>query len=250
VVTVRVVTWNVRGLRDDVAVAVDVVRALRPDVLCLQEAPRFHGWHRRLDGFAEAAGLRLVAGGGGGGHGTALLAAPRATVVGVRPPRHGGPFGRLPAGTLPLSHDRGLHHRAAAVARLRVPGEARVDVTVAAVHLGLQQEQRLRHVDELLAALPLADATAAVVVAGDLNETADRPAWRRLAGRLTDLGSGGAPTFPARRPRHRIDTILAAGPVRAAGRADVPGPPLADRVPLATDHLPVVVDLAIGSRGD
>jgi endonuclease/exonuclease/phosphatase family metal-dependent hydrolase len=241
-VPLRVVTWNLRSFRDDPAAAVEVLRALRPDVLCAQELPRFLGWRWRVGRFARAAGLRLSAGGGGRGRGTGVLVAARVS-AGCPPPARNLPR----SGTIPLSHERGWHHRAVALAPLRLPGlPPGVAVTVAAVHFGLSADQRLRHVDELLAALPLADPQAAVVVAGDLNDVAGRPAWTRLTGRLADLGAGGAATFPARRPRKRIDTVLATGPVR--GRADVPDPALGLGALLAraTDHLPVVADLRVG----
>lgn len=48
---VRVVSYNVRGLADDVAAAAEVVRALDPDVLLLQEVPRHPASSYRISGF-------------------------------------------------------------------------------------------------------------------------------------------------------------------------------------------------------
>jgi endonuclease/exonuclease/phosphatase family metal-dependent hydrolase len=241
--TIRVVTWNLRSFRDDVAAAVAALRMLAPDVLFAQELPRFVGWRPMVDRFASAAGLRLVAGGGGGACGTGVLARPELTAQPV--PTIGRGF-RRPPGTAALTYQRGWHRRAVALATLEVPGPHAVRVTVASIHLGLERAQRLRHADELLALLPLADRTAAVVVAGDVNETADSPAWQRLTAQLVDLGAGGARTFPARRPRARIDAVLVAGPVH--GRADVPAGAsgLGPLLLRATDHLPVVGELRLG----
>ena len=38
--SLRVASYNVRDLKDDVDAAARVVRAIDPDVLCLQEVPR------------------------------------------------------------------------------------------------------------------------------------------------------------------------------------------------------------------
>ena len=50
---------------------------------------------------------------------------------------------------------------------------------------------------------------AAILIGGDLNEQEPGPSWRYLAGRLTDCRPaaprGKELTFPARRPRERID---------------------------------------------
>jgi endonuclease/exonuclease/phosphatase family metal-dependent hydrolase len=40
----RVLTWNVRSLRDDVEAIGEVVRGCEPDVVAVQEAPRFARW--------------------------------------------------------------------------------------------------------------------------------------------------------------------------------------------------------------
>lgn len=81
----RVATYNVRGLKDDRRALARVIRALRPDVLCLQEVPRLpvrrHGrpvFSRAvpvsLTALARAAGLCVAA--GGRLNGTAVLASP------------------------------------------------------------------------------------------------------------------------------------------------------------------------------
>ena len=57
---VRVASYNTRDFLDDHHLAARVVRAVDPDVLCLQEVPRrlFGGW--RVARFAAACGLQLA----------------------------------------------------------------------------------------------------------------------------------------------------------------------------------------------
>ena len=59
----RVLTYNVRSLRDSARDVADVMRACGPDVVCLQEAPRFLFWRRKLARLAADAGLEVVTGG-------------------------------------------------------------------------------------------------------------------------------------------------------------------------------------------
>src|SRR5690606_11172167 len=54
---VRVASYNLRGLGDDAAAAAQVVRALDPDVLLLQEVPRHPGSSYRISAFARACDL-------------------------------------------------------------------------------------------------------------------------------------------------------------------------------------------------
>src|SRR5690606_38786677 len=151
-VRLRVMTYNVRGLKDDEAAVVEVLRAATPDVVALQEPPRGPLGRRRLARLAERAGLEVLVG-GGGARTTALLARP------------GLPVGtayamRLPA--RPLRTRRGL--ATADVAGLRV----------VSVHLGLAARERSR---QLVRILPLVAAAPDCVVAGDLNEPPGGPTW-------------------------------------------------------------------------
>ena len=70
--SVRVASYNTRDFLDDHHLAARVVRAVDPDVLCLQEVPRrlFAGW--RVRRFAAACGLDW-AGGHRGSGGTTVL---------------------------------------------------------------------------------------------------------------------------------------------------------------------------------
>jgi endonuclease/exonuclease/phosphatase family metal-dependent hydrolase len=131
-----------------------------------------------------------------------------------------------------LNRERGY-----AVIQVTLPGGQRV--TVASVHLSLDEAERVAHVKNVLAALP---ADQALVVAGDLNEGREGAAWAALARRLR-MVSNDTPTFPAGNPHHCIDVIFATTNLRVVQGEPVELSP-ADLVN-ATDHLPVWVDLSL-----
>lgn len=228
----RVLTYNVRSLRDDPRAVAAVIRAVDPDVVALQEAPRLLRWRHHCGLLARRSGLEHVGGGAGTG-GTAMLVHPRVTV--------------LEAYARELSRRSGLHRRGTVLARLRVGG---VEVVVGSMHLGLDQDQRLDHVGELLAQAP---PGSRLVLAGDLNEAPGGPAWRALAdGGLRDAwecGSrGGGPTFSARRPRSRIDAVFLGDGVDVCW-AGVPEDLLDPHLlASASDHRPVLAVVSPAQR--
>jgi endonuclease/exonuclease/phosphatase family metal-dependent hydrolase len=219
-------SYNVRALRDDVAALARVVRSQAPDVLCVQEAPRFARWRTRRADLARRFGMYVAAGERPGG--LAIFTGLRAAVV--RAEYH------------VLSHVPRLHRRALAVAVLDIAGAGRV--VAACAHLDLDAAARLRHAAEIEAVL--ADVRrrhdAPLILAGDLNEGPDGPAWRRLAEGRTDVGA--APTFPAYAPHRRIDAILVTPPLRP--RTTEVSVPRDHDVVRASDHRPVVADLDYG----
>lgn|SRR5690554_1648928 len=221
-VALRVVSFNVRALRDDRAAVVRTLRSLDADIACLQEVPRFVRWRSRNAALARESNL-LYAGGGGTTGGTAMYAAVRVDVRDVREYR--------------LSRTPGLHRRGAVGARVHKAGASAV---VAAFHLGLDAEERGRHRSELLSFVDrYGDGT--VVLAGDVNEPPDHPTWQSLAAELTDAGAGDkTPTFPTPSPRHRIDGIFVRG-ARITSYQVFDGPD----VRAASDHHPVVADLEL-----
>ena len=221
--TLRVMTYNLRGLRQEVDALVEVVRSARPDVLAVQEPARGLAGRRRMRRFAERTGMRIAVS-GAGARTTALLVAPHRRVHDAR--------------GLRLPWRLGLTRRGVAVAR--VDG-----VRVVVVHLGLRGTERGRHVD-LLGRRLVRATQVPLVVAGDLNERPDGPSWVALcrAGGLRDaavLVEAEDPTFPAHAPRVRIDAVLVDErlPVVRAGVVDSPA------VATASDHLPLVVDLRL-----
>ena len=80
------------------------------------------------------------------------------------------------------------------------------------------------------------------LLAGDLNETSDAPAWRLVTGGMR-LVSSLAATFPARSPRRMIDGVFASPEFEAVAHTSLA---LASADLLAaTDHLPIWADLTI-----
>jgi endonuclease/exonuclease/phosphatase family metal-dependent hydrolase len=80
------------------------------------------------------------------------------------------------------------------------------------------------------------------VLAGDLNELPDKPAWRAIAAEFTDAGAADdTPTFSTRIPRRRIDGVFVRGPGRVTSYRVV------DDVDVvaASDHRPVVADVEL-----
>jgi endonuclease/exonuclease/phosphatase family metal-dependent hydrolase len=124
----------------------------------------------------------------------------------------------------------------------------RATVSVGVTHLGLRASERLRHAAELLELLR--SMPAPVVLGGDLNEHPGRGAAAALGERYPDAwasaGEGDGWTFPADAPTARIDFVFVAGEIRVE-RATVPSG--AD-VRTASDHRPLVVDLAVPASGD
>lgn len=221
----RVASYNLRGLKDDAKAAAEVVRAVDPDVLLLQEVPRYPGSDYAISAFARRAGLlwsgrtRLVSG-------TGLMTSLRVRSTDSQDRR-------LPVGLRE-------NPRSYTVARVSAVGMA--PVTVVSVHLSLKEEQRVEHARTVLAELGAAEelGDGPLVVGGDVNEEGGGPAWGVMAGALREV-SDDRPTFPAHRPHRRIDAIFARG-----HRVARPGEPqlLAGApVAAATDHLPVWVDL-------
>lgn len=218
---IRVASYNVHRLRGDRAALRRVVRAIAPDVLCLQEAPRYPLSGHRVAELAQQWGMSW-SGGRRGRVGTTILTSLRLDVLQAC-------HRRLPV-------RRFDEPRGCAWARVRVPGDGRV-LTVTSVHLPLRAGERRRHVAALLSAAGGGPA----VLAGDVNETAGEPAWRALDDVMCAVGGG--PTFPAVDPARRIDEIWVTPGLSVRCPSVTP-----ERVDLAaaSDHRPVVVDVLLG----
>ncbi len=220
----RVATYNTRDFLDDARSAARVVRAVDPDVLCLQEVPRWLGGGRRLRRFADWCGMRTTGTHRGSG-GTTVLHSDRVRLLEAS--HHRLPV-RWPDRT-----------RGWACARVALPGGG--ELTAVSVHLSLRAEERERHAAMVLEALAGAQP---LVVAGDLNEESDGGAWRQLdvPGRLGLVGPDG-PTYPARAPRRRLDVVFASPSLRVLPHMPVALP---DAVwARASDHRPAWVDLEL-----
>src|SRR3954451_19120738 len=177
--SLRVASYNGGDLKDAVAAAAGVVRAIAPDVLCLQEVPRHPFSGHRVAEFARRCGL-MWSGAHRGSGGTTILTSLRVDVGMARHQRL-----RVP----PLQRERGY-----ALASVSLAGHSAVDVV--SVHLSLDADERVRHPGAILGTLA---PDGQLVVAGDLNEGEDGRAWGRLAGRLRPV-TEAAPTLTPRPP--------------------------------------------------
>ncbi|MCL2424588.1 MAG: endonuclease/exonuclease/phosphatase family protein, partial [Micrococcales bacterium] len=99
------------------------------------------------------------------------------------------------------------------------------------------QDLRHRHLDLLSDRWENRDPQ---LVVGDLNERPGQPSWKRLAdGGLHDMAPDTPATYPADKPRARIDVIFGSASLRTV-KAWVPD----DEIVLAaSDHRPLVVEL-------
>lgn len=224
----RLLTYNVRSLRGDAEAVCRVIHHAAPDLVCVQEAPRFWRWRARCAQLARDCGLVVVTGGRRAA-GNLLMCQ-----LGVEVEH---------TVDLLLAPVSGLHRRGAAVAVCRLRGAR---FAVAGTHLDLHPAARARHTAELLDRLPSCGVTEPVplVVAGDLNEEPAGRSWELLADRLADAAAAAgntAPTFPSASPKRRIDAVFADRriAVRSCEVLDTPD------IPSASDHRPILAELDV-----
>lgn len=218
----RVLTWNLHGLRAGAPAVGDVLRDAGCDVALLQEAPRGLRAVPRAAALARRSGL-LVAAAGRPAAGALVLVAARLHV-------HAAAVEALPV--------RGVATPVRGSARAVVSAPARSRLLVAAAHLGLDEGERAAHAARLATAH---GGRGPAVVGADLNEHPGGPSWSSLLPGAQDAwavaGTGPGATFPAGRPRARIDALLVRGlDVRSAEVLDVGG---------ASDHRALVVELSL-----
>jgi endonuclease/exonuclease/phosphatase family metal-dependent hydrolase len=219
----RVLSWNLHGLRDDTVALAEVVRRLDPDVMCVQEAPKSPRWRARTAALARECGLFYVTGGGTTG-GTALLAHLRVDVE--------------RSAEQALSRKFGWPDRGVAAAVVRKSG---AELGIASLHLPLHDDQRLDHVQRAIAVLRAGGAEH-LFAAGDLNERPEHSAWTWLEEQgLRDLGPDTGGTFPATGPVKRIDGAFATSGVEVLDYEVAAGSDVAR----ASDHSPVLVTLRL-----
>ncbi|WP_030371825.1 endonuclease/exonuclease/phosphatase family protein [Streptomyces rimosus] len=228
----RVLSYNVRSLRDDRAALARVIRACAPDVVFVQEAPRFFRWRKSVAKLCRATDLVYVTGGATAA-GPMILSSLRAHVERTE--------------DVLLPRTPGLHQRGFATAVVRVGG-ARLGLL--SCHLSLQAAERHEQAGLLLERLRALD-TPYAVAAGDLNDRPDGRAFRRLAGSLTDAWAaapwGGEFTSTPHDPHQRIDAVFTTEGVEVLGCGvprDLPGVSHGDLL-AATDHLPVLAALRV-----
>ncbi|MFE0177052.1 endonuclease/exonuclease/phosphatase family protein [Streptomyces sp. NPDC059002] len=229
---IRVLSYNIRSMRDDTDALARVIAACAPDLVLIQEAPRFFRWRKKLARLARAADLVILSGGGSAA-GPALLCSLRATVEHTEDV------------LLPLTP--GLHRRGFATAVVRFGG-ARIGFL--SCHLSLQTDERYEQGGMLLDRLAGMGVEHAVA-GGDLNERPGGRTFRRLAAALQDCRQttpwGGENTSTPGDPHQRIDAIFATSGVEVLGCGvplGLPGVTEAD-LRAATDHLPVLAALRV-----
>ncbi|KOU40000.1 endonuclease/exonuclease/phosphatase family protein [Streptomyces sp. WM6378] len=227
---IRVLSYNIRSMRDDNAALARVIRACEPDLVLVQEAPRFFRWRKAAARLAAATDLVILSGGATAA-GPMLLCSLRATVE------------RTEDVLLPLTP--GLHRRGFATAVVRIGG-ARIGVLSA--HLSLQSAERYEQAGALLDRLAAMGVEHAIA-GGDLNERPGGRSFGRLAGALQDCWEaapwGGESTFTPKDPNQRIDAIFATRGIEVLGCGVPLGLVAPADLTAATDHLPVLAALRV-----
>ncbi|MGW7265497.1 endonuclease/exonuclease/phosphatase family protein [Streptomyces sp. NPDC054842] len=229
---VRVLSYNIRSMRDDTDALARVIGACAPDLVLVQEAPRFFRWRKKLARLAAASG-QVVLTGGATASGPAVLCSLRATVE------------RTEDVLLPLTP--GLHRRGFATAVVRFGG-ARLGVL--SCHLSLQKDERYRQAGMLLDRVA-GLGTPYAVAGGDLNERPGGRAFTRVGEELRDCWAtapwGAEHTSTPADPHQRIDALFATPGVEILGCGVPLGHPGVTQTDLraATDHLPVLAALRI-----
>jgi endonuclease/exonuclease/phosphatase family metal-dependent hydrolase len=223
----RVATFNIKHGdngkgRVDLNRMAEACASLSADVLAVQEVDRYARRTRFRDEMrviARATGLQAVFGEcvrrRWRSYGNVLLArGPIRDVEVIRLPR-------------PSAGEQ----RVAIVARVDVNG---LGLSVAATHLSFRAGEGLPQLETLLDALARRDGPR--VLLGDLNLGPEvvEPAVTAAGYRLAPTG----PTFPAAKPRTRIDFVAVSGAEVLAASTPAPG---------ISDHLPIVAE--IGAPG-
>ncbi|MDT4982019.1 MAG: hypothetical protein QOG07_3898 [Pseudonocardiales bacterium] len=224
----RVLSYNVRSMRDDRAALARVIRSAEPDVVCVQEAPRFLRWRSTCAALARGSGLVVV--GGGRPAGANLIMSSLAVDV-------------LKTVDVLFSKDPGLHQRGAALGVLRFRGSK---FSVVATHLDVRVEARLRHIVEVKSAISrYLPPDKPVVVAGDMNDHPDSPTWCALTEQWVDAfaaaGVGSAFTSTTADPHQTIDGIFVDPRITVVSARVLDGPD----VRAASDHRPVLAELEL-----
>jgi endonuclease/exonuclease/phosphatase family metal-dependent hydrolase len=219
-VPLRVMSYNVHGLKDDRSQLIGLIRDAEPDVLIVQEAPRRFRWRHKCAALADDTGMVVAAGG--------LPALGNLLLVSLRVRVHESWCMRYPL-------TPGRHLRGAFFAHASVGG---TDFTVSGSHLATDPAERPTQASLWKEAL--AGLEGPVIAAADLNEGPGGGAWRTVGDGLVS-STAGRPTYPATLPARLIDGLFVT-PDITIEKYDVLENDQARR---ASDHLPVLVDLTL-----
>ena len=228
----RLVSWNVHGCvgtdrRFEPHRTADLLGALRPDIALLQEVGDNKGIHPPVDQAATLAnhlGLTCAVG------------------ITLKHSHHG--YGNATLTRFPVldseSLDLSVFGRERRICLRVVVGRDGFRLTTLNVHLGLAPGERRRQLKQLL---PLVDGRDRVVMAGDFNDFPPGPVTFTLRDRMRDvsLDLRERATFPSRIPFLRLDRVYLSLDVAYADARVVRSPELR----VASDHLPLVVDLEV-----
>jgi endonuclease/exonuclease/phosphatase family metal-dependent hydrolase len=243
--TIRLLTWNVhRCLGIDGRIAperiAEVIALAAPDIVALQEVDVMR---KRTGCVDQAEEIARLLGMDSHFHANVRVMEEQYgdAILTILPSRlqHSG---RLP-GRLGL---RTIEPRGALWARIDLDG---LYLNVINTHLSLIARERRRQTDFLFGPdwIGHADCSGPLALVGDLNLVPRSSVYRRLARRMQDVqrapGLGRPkPTFPAGFPVLRIDHVFTSGEI-GVRRVEV----IRNHITrVASDHLPLVVDLAIG----
>ena len=231
---IRVLSYNIRSMRDDTAALARVIRACAPDLVLVQEAPRFFRWRKAAARLARESELCYVTGGATTA-GPMIMSSLRVDVERTE--------------DVLLPHTPGLHQRGFATAVVRVGGAR---LAVVCTHLSLFPPERY---DQAGLALDRVAAMGEpqVVLGGDFNEPPDRPGFSRIAAQLQDgyaTAPWGGEITNHQPPFQRIDAVFSTPGIEVLGCGvplGLPGVTEADLY-AATDHMPVLAALRVPAR--
>jgi endonuclease/exonuclease/phosphatase family metal-dependent hydrolase len=222
----RILSYNIRSLRDDRCAVATVITRRSPDVVCLQEAPRLWRWRAQCAWLASTTGM-VIASGGREAAGNLIMVAEPSRLVSSQ--------------SLLLSPRPGFHRRGVAMVELRWANHS---VAVASVHFSIDQRERRAHLSELWTVLSAGSSVERTIVTGDLNEIPGGAVWRSLSSRLSDAFGSSEATFPARHPTLRLDGIFVGSQLRVE-EADYDTELDSALVRRASDHLPIMADVTV-----
>jgi endonuclease/exonuclease/phosphatase family metal-dependent hydrolase len=243
--TLRVMTYNIQAGGGNLDRIAETIRSAAPDMVGLQEVD-VH-WDAR-SAFADQAEL-LARSLGMEARFAAIYRIPVSDST--KPPRQYGValLSRCPIRSFNNRRLTRLSTQVENAVPAPMPGflEATVDVggtpvRVFSTHLDYRADPRVREkqVAEMLAII--AESSGPTILVGDLNAQPQAPELGPLFSKLRDawlVGDGSGFTYPAKEPVRRIDYVLTS-PHFVARSARVPDTQ-------ASDHRPVVVDLAFSS---
>lgn len=239
--TLRVMTYNIHGCSgmDGKVSAARIARVIaqyEPDIIALQEC---YGSRRGEQARAVASELKDTF------HFPADLSVLQDDYGNAVLSIH--PMKLVKAGALPTLPTRIIERRGAIWAKVDFHGS---ELHLINTHLGLFSLERQKQADALAGEEWLASEACGtpVILCGDFNAFPSSTVYRTLTGRLHEAqenadGHRSRNTFPGRYPVSRIDHIFCSGEFQTL-KVEVPRTHLTR---LASDHLPIVAELALPS---